>query len=173
MDPNAKDCKFSAPSAAAWQAVAVAATDPQLPVPTSSGIFAIVFAAFGSFMVLLRHFVWVGKLDWMRKYHPNMMCIALAFTLPQTFCKCQTSLHRVVNADWNCLDGTAMVMGSMIATIWAKKNFASFELAGYPIAAGLIAGEGIGGVFNAIFQIVGISGDKYGTQIACPVECAG
>jgi hypothetical protein len=56
-------------------------------------------------MVLLRHYVWVGKRAWIRtcKYqtfdfvcysvltmtldHPNMMCIALAFVLPQTYCE--------------------------------------------------------------------------------------
>lgn len=87
---NPKDgetCLFTAPSASAWKAVAIAATDPQLPIPQSSGIFAIIFAVFSSVMVLIRHFVWVGKLSWVRDYHPNMMCIALAFTLAQTFCK--------------------------------------------------------------------------------------
>lgn len=66
-----------------------------------------------------------------------------------------------------------MVMGSMIAAIWAKKNPTSFEMIGYPLAAGLIAGEGIGGVVNAVFEIAGISGSKYGSHVGCPVECAG
>lgn len=39
---------------------------------------------------------------------------------------------------------------------------------GYAIAAGLIAGEGIGGVINAVFQIAGISGDVYGSSVGCP-----
>jgi hypothetical protein len=80
-------CAFSAPSVAAWRAVAIAVTDPTLPIPKSSGIFAIVFAIFGSFMVVLRHYVWTGRLEWVRKYHPNMMCVSLAFVLPQTYCK--------------------------------------------------------------------------------------
>lgn len=80
-------CAFSAPSVAAWRIVAIAATDPTLPIPTSAGIFAIIFAAFGCFMCVLRHYVWVGKLEWVRTYHPNMMCVALAFVLPQTYCK--------------------------------------------------------------------------------------
>ena len=66
-------CPFSYPSVAAWNAVAVAVTDPTLPIPLSSGIFAIVFAALGSVMVLIRHYVWVGKLEWVRTWHPNMM----------------------------------------------------------------------------------------------------
>ena len=80
-------CPFSYPSVAAWNAVAVAVTDPTLPIPLSSGIFAIVFAIIGSIMVFIRHYVWVGRLEWVRAYHPNMMCVALAFVLPQTFCK--------------------------------------------------------------------------------------
>jgi OPT family oligopeptide transporter len=150
-------CPFSYPSVSAWKAVAVAVTDPTLPIPLSSGIFAIIFAGFGSIMVLVRHYVWVGRLEWMRAYHPNMMCISLAFVLPQTFY------------------GTAMVIGSTWAYLWAKKNPRSFDLIAYAIAAGLIAGEGIGGVINAILQIAKVSGDYYGTWVACPgpANCAG
>jgi uncharacterized oligopeptide transporter (OPT) family protein len=106
-------------------------------------------------MVILRHYVWVGRLEWMRKYHPNMMCIGLAFTLDKS------------------IYGTAMVIGSLVAALWAKKNPKSFEMIGYPVAAGLIAGEGIGGVLNAVLNIANVSGDVYGSKIGCPVECAG
>lgn len=61
-----------------------------------------------------------------------------------------------------------MIMGALPAYIWARRNPKSFDIYGYAIAAGLIAGEGIGGVVNAIFQIAGISGDFYGSNIACP-----
>jgi uncharacterized oligopeptide transporter (OPT) family protein len=64
-----------------------------------------------------------------------------------------------------------MVIGSTIAHVWGKRNPASFEIFGYAIAAGLIAGEGIGGVINAIIQVAGVAGDKYGTNIACPQAC--
>ena len=149
-DVNAKTCAFSAPSVAAWRAVAVAVTDPTFPVPTSSGIFSIVFSIIGATMVLIRHFVLVGKREWVRKYWPNMMVMALAFVLPQT------------------VYGTAMVMGATVAAVWLKKSKEHFDMYGYAVAAGLIAGEGIGGVVNAIFQIAGISGSVYGTNIACP-----
>lgn len=79
------------------------------------------------------------------------MCIGLAFVLPQTYY------------------GLAMLIGAVPCYFWAKRNPKSFDVYGYAIAAGLIAGEGIGGVINAVFQIAGISGpDPYGTQIACP-----
>lgn len=152
IDLNADTCPFAAPSVAGWRAVAIAVTDPTFPVPTSSGIFAVGFSTFGFLMVLLRHFVWTGRLEWVREWHPNMMSIALAFTLPQT------------------QYGTAMVIGAVPAYIWQKKYPKNFDIFGYAVAAGLVAGEGIGGVVNAAFQVAGISGDKYGTNFGCPAK---
>lgn len=153
IEAGAEKCQFAAPSVAAWRATAVAVTDPTFPIPKSSGIFAIVFAIFGSFMVFVRHYVWTGRLEWMKAYHPNMMCIGLAFVLNQT------------------VYGTAMVIGAAWAMIWAKRNPAGFDIYGFAVAAGLIAGEGIGGVINAVFQVAGIAGDKYGSMVACPIYC--
>ncbi|KAF2476308.1 oligopeptide transporter [Lindgomyces ingoldianus] len=150
IDIEADTCAFAVPSVSAWRATAVAVTDPTFPIPKTSGIFAIVFAIFGSAMVFVRHYLWVGEREWVKKYHPNMMCIGLAFVLAQT------------------QYGTAMVIGSTWAFLWAKWNPVGFDIYGYAVAAGLIAGEGIGGVINAVLQVAGRSGDKYGTNIACP-----
>ncbi|KAF7186416.1 putative metal-nicotianamine transporter YSL13 [Pseudocercospora fuligena] len=153
LDPSAETCPFSAPSVAAWRAVAVAMTDPEFPVPTSSGIFSIIFAIFGGVMIVIRHYAYRGKWEKYRVYHPNMMCVGLAFVLPQTYY------------------GLAMIIGALPCYYWAKKNPKSFDIYGYAIAAGLIAGEGIGGVVNAIFQVAGIAGpDPYGTNVACPAN---
>jgi OPT family oligopeptide transporter len=149
IDLEAERCTFSAPSVQAWRAVAIAVTDPNFPIPKSSGIFAIVFSIIGAVMVLIRHFVWVGRLEWVKAYHPNMMCISLAFVLPQTYY------------------GTAMVMGSGAAYVWAKKNPKNYDIFCYAIAAGLIAGEGIGGVINAILQVANVSGEFYGSTVGC------
>ena len=151
LDSEALVCPFGAPSVAAWQAVTEAVTNPVFPVPTSSGIFAIIISIVGVIMVFIRHYAYTGRWERFRVYHPNMMCIGLAFTLPQT------------------QYGTAMCLGAIPAFYWAKKRPQHFDIYGYAVAAGLIAGEGIGGVINAIFQIGGIAGpDPYGTQIACP-----
>lgn len=153
IDSEALVCPFSAPSVSAWRAVAVAVTDPTFPIPKSSGIFAIVFAIFGVFMILVRHYAYTGSWAKYRVYHPNMMCIGLAFVLPQTYY------------------GTAMVIGALPAYFWAKRAPKHFDIYGYAVAAGLIAGEGIGGVVNAVFQIAGIAGpDPYGTQVGCPAQ---
>ncbi len=152
IDINAESCAFAAPSVSAWRAVAVAVTDPSFPVPPSSGYFSIGFCAFGCFMVLIRQFVLRGRLEWMRAYHPNMMAVSLAFVLPQT------------------QYGTAMVIGAITAFFWARLKPKHFDIYAYAVAAGLIAGEGIGGVVNAVFQVAGISGDVHGTNIGCPAN---
>lgn len=109
-------------------------TDPTFPVPTSSGIFAIIFAIFGATMVIIRHYAYTGRWEKYRVYHPNMMCIGLAFVLPQT------------------VYGTAMVMGALPAYYWAKKNPKHFDIYGFAVAAGLIAGEGM---FNLSIESTG------------------
>jgi OPT family oligopeptide transporter len=153
IDLEAETCPFSAPSVSAWRAVAVAMTDKEFPVPTSSGIFAIVLSIFGAAMVIFRHYGYTGTWEKYRVYHPNMMCIGLAFVLPQT------------------VYGTAMVIGALPSYYWAKKKPEHFDIYCFAVAAGLIAGEGIGGVVNAIFQVAGIAGPiPYGTQIACPAN---
>ena len=153
LNANDLTCTFPGPSIAAWQAVTQAITDPEFPVPTSSGIFAIVFSVFGVIMIFIRHYAYRGKWEKYRVYHPNMMCIGLAFVLDAT------------------QYGTAMTIGATAAYFWARKNPQSFDIYGFAIAAGFIAGEGIGGVINAIFQIAGIAGPvPYGTQIACPAD---
>lgn len=109
--------------------------------------------AFRYQVLLIRHYAYTRKWAKYRIYHPNMMCVGLAFVLPQTYY------------------GTAMVIGAVPAYFWAKRNPKHFDIYGYAFAAGLIAGEGIGGVMKAIFEIAGISGPTpYGTQIACPAN---
>lgn len=39
---------------------------------------------------------------------------------------------------------------------------------GFPLAAGLVAGEGIGGVMDALLAVAGVDGSKFGTSVGCP-----
>lgn len=149
-DAAAVSCAFQVPSVSAWRAVAVAVTDRTLPIPASSKNFAIAFACFGGLMALVRHVLWTRRWEWVREYHPNVMVMSLAFVVPAT------------------VYSSAMLTGAIIAAVWAKKSPLSFGMYGYAVAAGLMAGEGIGGVLNAMLQIVGLSGDVWGAQIGCP-----
>jgi uncharacterized oligopeptide transporter (OPT) family protein len=48
---------------------------------------------------------------------------------------------------------------------WAKKYPANADIFAYAIAAGLVAGEGIAGVVNAILQIAGVAQGNYGSTV--------
>ena len=54
--------------------------------------------------------------------------------------------------------------------LWKKYFPNHWELYAYSVAAGMIAGEGLGGVVNAIITIAGADGETYGSFIACPFE---
>ncbi|KAG5290070.1 hypothetical protein I7I48_09576 [Histoplasma ohiense] len=143
-------CEFSSPAVAAWRAVAVAATEPVLPIPRTSLTFSIVMAIIGVLMIIIRHSVWVGKWERMRAYHPNVMILAMAFTLPSP------------------QYGIAMLIGSLVAVVWHWKAPLWYEAFGYAVAAGFMAGEGIGGTINALLSVLGVGGERLGTRVGCP-----
>lgn len=147
LDVNATSCPFGVPSVAAWRAVALAVTGDSFPVPQSSAITALVLGI-ASVVLIAAKYLWIPS-----KYHPyipNMNAIGLAFTLPQT----QYS--------------TAMAVGAIASSVWLKRSPGTWNEYAYSLAAGLSAGEGIGGVINAVLQVGGVSGDKKGSAVACP-----
>lgn len=150
LDIEAEYCSFSAPSVAAWRAVTIAVTEPEIPIPPSSGIFAICFGVLSVIVVIIRHNFLNGHREKYRVYVPNFMAMGLAFVLPTT------------------QYATAMLTGAIIAYVWARKNPVSFDLLCYAIAAGMIAGEGLGGVINAVTEIAGVGPSKYGVSVGCP-----
>ena len=54
--------------------------------------------------------------------------------------------------------GTAMCIGALVSWRWSRRNQRSWQMYGYAVAAGGIAGEGLGGVVNAVLMIIGIGG---------------
>lgn len=63
-----------------------------------------------------------------------------------------------------------MAAGALAAIVWAKKWPASHKAYLYFFCAGATAGEGIGGVVNAILQIAKVSGAQYGSFVGCPLD---
>lgn len=112
LDTEAETCAFSAPSVAAWRAVATAVTAEEFPVPNSSGIFAIAISLFGGAATIFREVAYTGKWAKYRAYHPNFMVIGLSFTLIQTYY------------------GTALCIGAIPSYFWAKRNPKSFDIYG-------------------------------------------
>ncbi|KAJ9136585.1 OPT superfamily oligopeptide transporter [Pleurostoma richardsiae] len=143
-------CAFAAPSVSAWKAVAQAVTDPKVKIPWSSGIFAIVMGIVSVIQVFVRHFYLTGPREKWRGYLPNWGAIALSFVIP---------LPVFTNA---------ALCGAIIAAIWKKWWPKNWDIYGYAVAAGAIAGEGLGGFVGAILTIAGVGGDKYGTMAGCP-----
>lgn len=146
-DMEAECSAFGLPSVSAWRTVAIAVTSPTLPIPSSSGIFSLVFGGLAIVTVVVKH-LWIPV-----RYHvyvPNWNAIGLGFVVPQTYYS------------------IAMVFGAHVAQIWAKRWPARWEIWGFALSAGLVAGEGMGGVVTALLTILKIDGGIYGSAVACP-----
>ncbi|AEO69806.1 858e2628-2234-4ac8-b6d4-9dfb78f5fb95 [Thermothielavioides terrestris] len=145
-------CAFLVPSVSAWAAVAQAVTDPNVSIPLKSGIFAIVMGVVSIIQVVIRHFYLVGEREKWRKWLPNWGAIALSWVIPAP------------------VFANAALLGAIVAAIWRKWNMRTWDIYGYAVAAGFIAGEGLGGVVGAILTLAGVDGATKGTNIACPAD---
>ena len=150
-----RDCStFGMPAVSAWRSVAIAVTSPTLPVAPSSAYTAIALGIASALTVVIKQTVVP------RRYHhwvPNWNAIGLGFVVPQVYYP------------------FAMVIGAHVAYGWAAKRPSSWEIWGFALAAGLVAGEGLAGVLNALLTILGVDGSIHGSAIACPLNkwCGG
>jgi uncharacterized oligopeptide transporter (OPT) family protein len=142
-------CTYGAPSISAWAAVAFAVTAPSLPVPASSGYTAIGLSVFAAIAVVVKH-LWVPQKHW--HWFPNWNAVGLAFVVPQL----QYSI--------------AMGFGSLFAYFWFKKNPKSYDMYGFAVSAGMLAGEGLGGVFQALLSVAGALKPENGIAVGCPMD---
>lgn len=148
IDPPADGtCTYGAPSVSAWAAVAIAVASPKLPIPPSSGYTAIGLGIASVLTLVLRKFV-IPQKYW--GWIPNWNAIGLGFVVPQVFYS------------------IAMAVGSTANYFWLKRNPAGYDMYMFALSAGLLAGEGLGGVFQALLAIVKVDGGIYGTAIGCP-----
>ncbi|KAG1718510.1 OPT oligopeptide transporter protein-domain-containing protein [Suillus paluster] len=140
-------CPFSTPSVQAWRAVAVAVTSKTLPIPPSSGYTAIALGFTAAISVVAKYTVVPPR------YHPfmpNFNAIGIGMMM-------NVSVYPL-----------AMSLGSTLAFFWRTKFFNSYQTYCFAIAAGFIAGEGVGSTVNAVFTILGVSGATYGSSAGCP-----
>ncbi|KAF8306035.1 oligopeptide transporter [Clavulina sp. PMI_390] len=147
-DPTGQQqCTYGAPSVAAWAAVAEAVAAPVFPVPSSSGYTAIGLSIAAALTVFAKHF-YIPQKYW--HYIPNWNAIGLGFVVPQVYYP------------------IAMIFGATMVHLWEKRSPKSFEMYGFALAAGLVAGEGMGGVLNALLAVANVDGGHYGTAVGCP-----
>ena len=140
-------CTFSAPDVGAYRAIAIAVTSPSTPIPSSSGYTAIALGIL-SVLVTFVKYRWIQP-----KYHvyvPNFVAMGIAFIL-------NTTTYP-----------TAVAFGATIAFLWRRNFGVGFAMYGYAVAAGFIAGEGLGGIVGAILQIAKVAGSYKGTAVGCP-----
>jgi len=140
-------CSFPAPDVGAWRAIAVAVTSPTLPIPPSSGYTAIGLGILAILVTIVKY-RWVPASK--HVYVPNMVAIGIAFIL-------NTATYP-----------TAMAFGSTVAYVWQSVGMESYAMYCYAVAAGGIAGEGLGGIVGAVLQVAKVSGSIYGTSVGCP-----
>ncbi len=111
-------CPFLVPSVSAWAAVAQAVTDPNVKIPLTSGIFAIVMGVVSIIQVIVRHFWLVGPREKYRRWLPNWGAIALSWVIPAP------------------VFANAALLGAIIAALWRKYNMRTWDIYGYAVAAG-------------------------------------
>lgn len=140
-------CSFPAPDVGAWRAIAVAVSSPSLPIPPSSGYTSIALGIFAILLTAVKYrFL---KPEWWG-YVPNPNAIGIAMIL-------NTTTYPM-----------AMATGATIVFFWRRNYPAACAMYCYAVAAGFIAGEGLGGIVGAILQIAGVSGNYKGTAVGCP-----
>lgn len=152
IDTSAETCAFAAPAAASFTGLAQVMTAQKFPLPTSSGICALVLGIFSFLLSFAKRYLLSGSREKYRVFVPNMTLIGLAFVIPAPCYSIATTI------------------GALTAWGWRRKWPLSAEAYIIPLAAGMIGGEGIGGVINAILEIAQVSGTYYGTNIACPAD---
>ncbi|OBZ67655.1 hypothetical protein A0H81_12190 [Grifola frondosa] len=145
--PPSGECTYGAPSVAAWAAVAVAVSAPKLPIPPSSGYTAIALGVLAVITVIVKN-LWIPKKYW--HWVPNWNAIGLGFVVPQVYY------------------AIAMAAGSLFNYFWLRRNPAGYDMYMFAVAAGFLAGEGLGGVFQALLAVAKVDGSYFGTAIGCP-----
>ncbi|KAH7928026.1 PMSR-domain-containing protein [Leucogyrophana mollusca] len=145
-------CPFPAPDVQAWRAVAVAVSSNTLPIPPSSGFTAIGLGLAAIVSVVAKYTIVPPK------YHdfiPNFNAIGIGW---------------IMNV---CTYPVAMAFGSTLAFFWRRMFFNNYQMYCFAVAAGFIAGEGLGGIVNAIFTIAGISGAVWPPSPRSPILMLG
>lgn len=140
-------CSFSIPDVGAYRAIAIAVTSPKLPIPPSSGYTAIGLGVFAVLVTIIKYRLVPAK------YHvfvPNPVGMGIAFIL-------NTQVYA-----------TAMAFGATLGLLWYRRNPAGYATYCYAVAAGMVAGEGLGGIVGAVLEIAKVSGSYRGTKVGCP-----
>ncbi|KAG7040313.1 hypothetical protein JMJ77_0001489 [Colletotrichum scovillei] len=144
LDAQATTCQFTLPAVTSWRVITEAIFRDTFPISKSSWTFAIVLSIAGMLSVVFRRYL--ANSEKFRKWQvwiPNMSLVGLAMTIP----------------------GSSVTLTVTLGAVGAHLPHEKFL---YPIAAGGIAGEGVGYVVQCALQIAGVAGP--GTTLGCVAE---
>ncbi|KAJ3123363.1 hypothetical protein HK098_002005 [Nowakowskiella sp. JEL0407] len=142
-------CQFEAPSVHSWTAVSVMlVTGIDKTVPLSSAITCLVAAVGAVLFTIIKVYKFVPIKY--RDYLPNLNAIGIALVNPQPYI------------------GFAMFFGALVNLIWQKRSPLTNTLFCCAIASGLIAGEGIGGIIEALYTLSGLNRDNLAVKWGIP-----
>ncbi len=89
--------------------------------------------------VVVKH-VFIPKQYW--HWVPNWNAVGLAFVAPQI------------------PFSIAMAVGSVFNYVWHKRSPVGFDMYMFSVAAGMLAGEGLGGVLQALLAVAKVDGSR-------------
>jgi OPT family oligopeptide transporter len=123
--------KLPAPAALAWKAMAELLAKGFSSLPPNTLPAVLIAATIGITLALLR------RLDRLNPYIPSGLAIGIAFIIPAYY-------------------SLVMFLGLVIWWIWKRLNPSAAGRYDFAVASGLIAGEGLMGVVNAVLTILGV-----------------
>lgn len=151
-DVDVVHCEFGLVAVTAWQKVAQLLTGAAEPVSRGSIIATAICAVAAVVLPLCRHFFLPQKYH---VYFPSISAIGIAMINPQP----EVPL--------------SMFIGWLGGQIWKKVDPAAYDDLMYSTAGGLIAGQGISAILQAVLKIAGVeanivTGSCIAGQESCP-----
>ncbi|KAG1239071.1 hypothetical protein G6F35_000294 [Rhizopus arrhizus] len=143
------ECEFGLVAVKAWASVTKLLTGASEPLSRNSMIATIICAIAGVVFPLVRHFFVPEKY---RKFYPSVSAVGIAMinTSPEV--------------------PLAMFIGWVSGKIWKRLRRTAYDDLMYSVAAGMIAGQGISAILQALFKITGVKGAVI--TASCPMgEC--
>jgi putative OPT family oligopeptide transporter len=120
-----------APAAHAWKAMAQLLTQGFDSLPQHAESAVLIAIILGVIISLLKNVKPVAP------FVPSGLAMGIAFIVPAYY-------------------SVAMFFGSMFFVIWSRKNKLSCDSLSFPVASGLVAGEGLMGIVVAILTLLGV-----------------
>ncbi|KAI9357313.1 OPT oligopeptide transporter protein-domain-containing protein [Zopfochytrium polystomum] len=130
------ECPFAAPAVASWTAVSVALTaGVSKTIPITAAYAALSALLLSIVFTIIKYLVVPARY---RGYLPNLNALGIAMVNPQPHIGISLAIGAIANAAWKAHHPHH----------WEKYAFA--------VASGLIAGEGIAGIVEAVYALAGL-----------------